>query len=32
MGYSFINLGADVVAFGNYCRDIQNKLRAAGLK
>ena len=32
MGYSFINLGADVVAFGNYCRDIQNKLHAAGLK
>jgi 4-hydroxy-2-oxoheptanedioate aldolase len=32
MGYSFVNLGADVVGFGNYCRDIQQKLRDAGLK
>ena len=32
LGYSFVNLGADVVGFGNYCRDIQQKLRDAGLK
>ena len=32
LGYSFVNLGADVNGFNNYCVDIQQKLRDAGLK
>ena len=27
MGYQFLNLGADVIAIGDYCKDIMNKVK-----